>query len=34
VLNPLPLVARHGEALMDLLRAGAATHAAQLLGGA
>jgi len=34
VLNPLPLVARHGEALMDLLRAGAAAHAAQLLGGA
>jgi bacillithiol biosynthesis cysteine-adding enzyme BshC len=34
VLNPLPLVARHGEELMDLLRAGAATHAAQLLGGA
>ncbi len=34
VLNPLPLVARHGEALMDQLRAGAATHAAQLLGGA
>lgn len=34
VLNPLPLVARHGEELMDLLRSGAATHAAQLLGGA
>jgi len=34
VLNPLPLVARHGEKLMDLLRAGAASHAAQLLGGA
>jgi uncharacterized protein YllA (UPF0747 family) len=34
VLNPLPLVARHGETLMDQLRAGAATHAAQLLGGA
>jgi len=34
VLNPLPLVARHGEALMDQLRAGAAAHAAQLLGGA
>jgi uncharacterized protein YllA (UPF0747 family) len=34
VLNPLPLVARHGDALMDLLRAGAATHAAQLVGGA
>lgn len=33
VLNPLPLVARHGESLMDQLRAGAATHAAQLLGG-
>ncbi len=34
VLNPLPLVARHGEALMDLLRAGAATHATHMLGGA
>ena len=34
VLNPLPLVARHGDALVDLLRAGAATHAAQLVGGA
>ena len=34
VLNPLPLVARHGESLMEQLRAGAATHAAQLIGGA
>ena len=34
VLNPLPLVARHGDALLDLLRAGAAVHASQLLGGA
>jgi len=34
VLNPLPLVARHGESLMEQLRAGAATHAAQLVGGA
>jgi len=37
VLNPLPLIARHGEALLDHLRAGAAAHAAhaaQLLGGA
>lgn len=32
VLNPLPLVARHGEGLMDVLRAGAAAHAAQLIG--
>ena len=34
VLNPLPLVARHGEALLEQLRAGAAMHAAQLIGGA
>ncbi len=34
VLNPLPLIARHGEALLEQLRAGAATHAAQLIGGA
>jgi uncharacterized protein YllA (UPF0747 family) len=34
VLNPLPLVARHGEELLDLLRAGAAMHATQLVGGA
>jgi uncharacterized protein YllA (UPF0747 family) len=34
VLNPLPLVARHGESLLDQLRAGAAMHATQLLGGA
>lgn len=34
VLNPLPLVARHGETLLESLRAGAAAHAAQLIGGA
>jgi uncharacterized protein YllA (UPF0747 family) len=34
VLNPLPVVARHGDTLMEQLRAGAALHATQLLGGA
>lgn len=34
MLNPLPLVARHGDTLLSILRAGASAHAAQLFRGA